>query len=233
MDSFHIIGMAKQMPTPGRCFVCRQELTKRTSSTHVKKTHQDPDGVPRLLILVDTPSSSPYWLLLGVNPSGSLQDIDNVLRRVWLECCGHLSLFDFDGEEIEMRWEDDPALTGKSGASNKRFSVQKNIAPGQSFSYIYDYGSTTELRLKAGDLIQMKDTGEMVSVLAMNDPPAWTCSECGKPAVCHYNENDDGTVLCEECSEDPDLDDCYLLPITNSPRTGICAYEGGWYDEDT
>ncbi|MFH0968045.1 MAG: hypothetical protein V1862_10220, partial [Methanobacteriota archaeon] len=60
--------------------------------------------------------------------------------------------------------------------------------------------------------------------------PAWSCSECGKPAVCHYTEEDDGTLLCGECSEDPIIDECYLLPITNSPRSGICAYEGGWYD---
>lgn len=110
--------------------------------------------------------------------------------------------------------------------------MKKLLSPGQSFTYIYDYGSSTELCLRVGDLIQVKDPGEMISVLAMNEPPAWSCNECGKPAVCHYTENDDETVLCAECSEDPNLDDCYLLPITNSPWTGICAYEGGWYDDE-
>jgi hypothetical protein len=51
--------------------------------------------------------------------------------------------------------------------------VKKLLSPGQYFTYIYDYGFSTELRLRVGDLIQVKDPGEMISVLAMNEPPAW------------------------------------------------------------
>jgi len=224
--------MAKQLPTPGHCLLCKEEVTKRTFKTHVTKNHQDPEGVARSLILVDTPYSSPYWLMLSVDPKATLKSIDDVLRGVWLECCGHLSAFIIDGEEIEMTWDDEPGPLGKKGSSSKKNSLKSILTPGLTFKYIYDYGSTTELRLKVGDQILMKDTGEAVAVLGMNNPPAWVCSECGKPAVCHYTEEDDDTVLCKECSEDPDLDECYLLPITNSPRTGICAYEGGWFDEE-
>lgn len=72
----------------------------------------------------------------------------------------------------------------------------------------------------------------MIVMAVMNIKPEFSCSECGKPAIYHYLENDDDTVLCLDCSSDEDLDECYLLPICNSPRTGMCAYEGGRYDED-
>jgi hypothetical protein len=48
----------------------------------------------------------------------------------------------------------------------------------------------------------------------------------------HYNEKEEDTILCKECSENLDLDYCYLFPITNSLHTGICAFIGGWYDEE-
>lgn len=194
--------------------------------------HQVPYGVPRSLLLIDTLYSSPYWLMLSVDPKAALKSLDDVLRGVWLECCGHLSSFLIDGTEIEMRWDDDATVSGKKGSSSRKGSLQSILSPGRSFQYIYDYGSTTELRLKVGDLIRMQDSGEEVTVLGMNNPPAWSCSECVKPAVCHYSENDDDTVFCKECSEDPIIDECYLLPITNSPRTGICAFEDGWYDNE-
>lgn len=219
------------MPTPGHCLLCKEEVSKRTIKTHIIKKHHDPDGVLRSLIMVDTPYSSPYWLMLSVDPSATLKNLDDVLRGVWLECCGHLSSFFIDGEEIEMTWEDDAVISGKKGTSSKKNSLKPILIPGNSFEYIYDYGSTTELRIKVGEQVKIKNTGEAIAVLGMNDPPAWKCSECGKPATYHYNEEDDETVLCDECSENPDLDECYLLPITNSPRTGVCAYEGGWYDE--
>jgi len=222
--------MAKQLPTPGHCLLCKEEVSKRTIKTHMMKKHQVQNGVSRALILVDTPYPSPYYLMLSVDPEATLQDIDTVLRRVWLECCGHLSSFIIDDEEIEMTWEDLLA-TKKGGKPSKKNSLRSILTPGTSFEYIYDYGSTTELRLRVQDIMNMNNSGKAVDVLGMNDRPAWKCSECGEPASWHYTEEEDDTVLCGECAENPDLDECYLLPITNSPRTGICAYEGGCFDD--
>jgi hypothetical protein len=53
-----------------------------------------------------------------------------------------------------------------------------------------------------------------------------------EPAVCHYAEDDDGTELYKKCPEDPDINTCCLLLITNSPRAGISAYEGSWFDDE-
>ena len=32
-----------------------------------------------------------YWLHVEGRETASLQQLDSLLRRVWLECCGHMS----------------------------------------------------------------------------------------------------------------------------------------------
>lgn len=38
-----------------------------------------------------------YWLFIEVKETATLKDIDDFLRDIWVECCGHLSEFDIDG----------------------------------------------------------------------------------------------------------------------------------------
>jgi hypothetical protein len=221
--------MAKQTPTPGTCRICEEPVTKRTIVSHLLKKHKGESGKNLFLIMVDTPYSSPYWLALVVDPEAYLQDLDSLLRDVWVECCGHLSSFIIlgieysaggDGEEI-----DDDDYESKS----MKIKVKKVIGPGITFKYEYDFGTTTELRLKVVDTIVCMKPKEKIMVVGMNTMPETSCDECGRPALYHYNECEE-KLLCKSCAADEELDECYLLPITNSPRTGLCGYEGGTYD---
>jgi hypothetical protein len=124
---------------------------------------------------------------------------------------------------------------------------------GKKFSYVYDFGSSSTLNLRViaeregllpeddeaededeedeEDDYEDEDTIDLV-VMARNEPPALKCHICGQPAT-HVPSASEYDVLSEvalcdthaEESEDPDE----LLPIVNSPRTGICGYTG---DED-
>ena len=38
-----------------------------------------------------------YWLDLEIKTDSKLRQLDDLLRKVWLECCGHLSAFKIDG----------------------------------------------------------------------------------------------------------------------------------------
>jgi hypothetical protein len=44
-------------------------------------------------ILVEGTYLPMYWMHLEMPASATLQDLDNFLRAVWLECCDHLSSF--------------------------------------------------------------------------------------------------------------------------------------------
>jgi hypothetical protein len=68
-----------------------------------------------------------------------------------------------------------------------------------------------------------------IHVLAQNLPPVIPCRECGKPATQVESGffNVFGGALCDECTAKLDEDEReMLLPIVNSPRTGVCAYVG-------
>ena len=38
-----------------------------------------------------------FWLHLEVEGSATLEELDHYLRHIWLECCGHLSMFSRGG----------------------------------------------------------------------------------------------------------------------------------------
>lgn len=41
-----------------------------------------------------------------------------------------------------------------------------------------------------------------------------------------YQYDSDNQFLCDSCFDEKEDEYEYLLPITNSPRTGVCGYDG-------
>jgi hypothetical protein len=70
---------------------------------------------------------------------------------------------------------------------------------------------------------------DVVRLLARNDAPVWTCTECDNAAVslCSYCIDEDDTFLCEAHAEDHECGEEAMLPVVNSPRMGVCGYSGG------
>ena len=92
-----------------------------------------------------------------------------------------------------------------------------------------------------GDMLTPKQR-EVVRVLARNVPPKFRCAKCGSPAEYICSEcawETENAFYCEDCAETHEHD--YLLPITNSPRMGVCGYCGeqdcyefdpSWFQDD-
>jgi hypothetical protein len=113
------------------------------------------------------------------------------------------------------------------------------FSKGLTLEYEYDFGDTTKLNIVVVDEFPIKATQDIV-LCSRNEPPEILCSVCGKaPAttlctVCLYSGN---AVFCEKCAkkhakECADFADYANLPVVNSPRTGVCAYNGGVIDEE-
>jgi hypothetical protein len=65
--------------------------------------------------------------------------------------------------------------------------------------------------------------------MARNDFEPPPCAECGQPAAfvcaeCVW-EDEDGARFCEAHADEHEHDDM-LMPVVNSPRTGMCGYDG-------
>jgi hypothetical protein len=159
-----------------------------------------------------------YWLHLEMNGSATLTDLDRYLRAIWLECCGHLSQFSIGGwrgQEIPMRTR-----------------VERTFQPGIVLTHIYDFGTSSETLIKAVGMRQGKPlTPHPIALMARNDPPEARCIECGQPASwlcieCLYEWDEPGTLCDQHAQDHPHKDYGAPMPLINSPRVGMCGYDG-------
>ena len=160
-----------------------------------------------------------FWLDLEVIESASLGDLDQYLRRIWLECCGHLSMF------------------SESGWNSREFSLSARVPdvfdPGVQITHIYDYGDSSETLIRNVAVRSGKPTAPVhpVALMARNVEPVDLCITCGEQAswLCFecILEHDIWGTLCGPHSEiHPHSDYGDPVSLVNSPRMGMCGYSG-------
>ena len=204
----------------GNCYICGDVIGKRAMKRHLLEKHAEyvGSGAERCYLIRAEGAEAPnYWKYFDIALDKKLSSLDNFLRNIWLECCGHLSEFSTPAD-----------ILGKG-----RIIAELDV--GEIFYHRYDFGTTTELKLVVeGETTRPKQRGA-IRLLARNIPPEHSCLKCGKKAdyinaATVYDE--EPAYYCKECTEMlmDDTEDgpaeFYPLLITNSPRCGECGYEG-------
>jgi len=212
--------MMKRKTTKGVCVYCGKEYTRAGMAKHLAKCLLDRlppakgKSSPCFHLQVAAQNSSDYWLHLQADADITLKSLDGFLRKIWLECCGHMSMFHVGHQEI--------------GMGRKLGSL---VQAGMEIDYDYDMGDTTSLRITVlaaypGPVRKKK----VVEILARNLPPEIVCDECGKNPVgwiCPECSWEGDGWLCKSCTVEHECgDEEYFLPIVNSPRAGVCGYTG-------
>ena len=200
----------------GTCQLCSEQKSKAAMVGHLKRclpASSAPDGSSSQVLLLRVQGGAQmFWLDLVATQEAKLREIDRLLRRIWLECCGHLSEF-YAG-----------AHRRKVGMSTKVGEIFASI--GNRLGYVYDFGSSTELVVSFSRFAEA-GSGNPVRIVARNEPPTWPCDVCGQAATnvcvqCSY----EGGFCCAEHGDSHDCGEEMLLPVVNSPRMGVCAYTG-------
>lgn len=208
---------------PGECYLCGGFYSKAGMINHLKACKQKHTGgeskeKSRIFhLVVDGVHLPEYWVHLEVKGSAKLKDVDNFLRDVWLECCGHLSAFTIEGTPYFSQIVD----VGDRGMTT---TLNKVLSSGLEFFYEYDFGTATELGLRV--VSERKGTmSQKIRVLARNKPPQINC-ECGRIAkwVCAVCNWEGEGWLCDSCADEHECGEEMFLPVVNSPRVGVCAY---------
>ena len=225
--------MAKQ--SRGQCVFCRKFYARGGMTRHLQACKARAEAQEAATgrkskafhLIAEGLYTPEYWLHLELPETITLEDLDQFLRDIWLECCGHLSMFEIEGQRYTQLFDDgyfpeDKAMTVKLG---------RVFRPGLEMDYEYDFGSSTDLKLKVVDERTGKVSGQEIKLMARNDPPKILCDVCGKPAtqICTMCLYEGEGALCEEHAETHDCGEDYFLPIVNSPRVGVCGYTGGAY----
>lgn len=210
----------KTKASKGACAHCGKEYTRSGMAKHLRQclidrlqTMQGKTG-PCFHLQIAARFLPGYWLHLQADANTTLKSLDGFLRKIWLECCGHMSVFHLGPHQL--------------GMGRKLVST---LEPGMELGYEYDMGDTTALRITVmGEYPGLLTSKKPVEVLARNLAPSVLCDACGKkPAVmicpeCNYEGEG---WLCNACAKKHECgDEDYFLPVVNSPRAGVCGYTG-------
>jgi hypothetical protein len=216
----------KKPKSVGKCHLCEQTVARASMLEHLSTCGQPGDAKGQPLEpcfhLTVEGCGKTYWLHLSAPVSMPLNKLDEFLRGIWLECCGHMSAFEIGG----IRY----ASTSFGGGERSMKAPLGQVAGvGTKFFYEYDFGSTTELALKVIGLREEEALKGGVRLLARNAPPNILCGQCGEQLatiICTECSWDGGGEFCEGCAAVHECDDEMYLPLVNSPRAGVCAYAG-------
>jgi hypothetical protein len=239
----------------GKCLFCGETYKKaaisRHLNTHLKaKAAANKIGVSFHLRI----EAEEMFLNLWVDGEAKMKSIDDFLRSIWLECCGHMSafrdrskasrgggMFDimdaYDYLEQGNIKKYEAIMESTAGEVPMSRKVKDVFYKDYKLEYQYDFGSTTQLKVKAIEVFPFKAEKSIV-LLSRNEPLEILCHDCGKsPAskICTVCMGEDEYMFCDKCAKKhakkcPDFDDYAQLPVVNSPRMGVCAYEGGIID---
>ena len=200
--------------TKGNCYLCGAEISKSAMKTHILKKHSS-EGEECALFKVEGGYKKGYWLYIDVPLDETLEAVDQFLRDIWLECCDHMSIFRMKDEY----WDEDDDY-------GKAFEIG-SIPVGTQLIHEYDMGDTTRTLVTVMGRIRRPPQNKAVRLLARNVPPKFTCANCGAEA--DYIDRDaiyscENPFCCARCAEG--REESALLPVTNSPRMGVCGYAG-------
>ncbi len=218
--------MEAKLRSEGKCVFCENTYTKsgigRHLKSHLDKIQKEENAQKQyahLLVEADV-----MFLQILIDANAKLSELDEFLRAIWLECCGHMSAFMVKNYvEIGMRT-----------------SIKKAFSQHPKLEHHYDFGTTTRLDVKCYGFYTIPKQTESLILLSRNEPLEILCEVCHKTSaffICEYHEMGEPTFFCKKCIKKHE-DECEmaqdggLLDVCNSPRMGSCAYEGGTIDTE-
>ena len=110
--------------------------------------------------------------------------------------------------------------------------VAAAFAPGVELTHIYDFGTESVSLLRPLDARTGKRRPRRpVELMARNAAPVFPCQKCDSPATvicleCVHEHNTAGTLCDRHATEHRHRSYGPPTPLVNSPRTGMCGYEG-------
>ncbi len=226
----------EKLKSEGKCVFCDKMYSStgigRHLTSHLKAKEKEATSDSKAFHVKI--SAAEKFLHILIDGEMTLADLDEYLRSIWLECCGHLSSFMVRGREYDFGWDPTDEFGEPKGSE-----VETIFRKGMKLKYDYDFGSTTRLEIQVVNEYNIAFLGGIL-LLSRNEPLPILCHICEKkPAIkiCSIHIYDGESMFCKDCTKIhakkcPDFDDYASMTVFNSPRMGVCAYEGGLLDTE-
>ena len=230
--------MSEKLSSEGICDFCGKTQAQRGINRHLNSHLSKEKGKAGTSFLVYVKADI-MFLSLWVDGDTTFDELDDFLRAIWLECCGHLSAFrDPKGIYVQApSQEDDFFDFSDDHEVPMDMRMNRVLAKGKKLNYEYDFGSTTPLNIEVKYEYEIQASSSII-LLSRNEPLKIMCDLCGKaPAtdICSIHIWEGEGYYCEDCTEIheekcEDFAEYAAMPVVNSPRMGVCAYDGGSID---
>lgn len=221
--------MPRAKQAKGQCTYCKAELTKNVVTKHLSTCPQRQAMIQQAAtkkgktetlfhLRAQSAHSKEFWIDIEMRGSRTLQDLDNYLRGIWLECCGHLSEFSIG------------AWTGEKFDMDQR--IDDVFSQTTTVTHLYDFGTTSETHISLiGTREGNPTTSRPLALMVRNLMPEAKCIECEQPATelcmeCLIEEDQPGFLCDAHATDHPHDNYGEPIPLVNSPRMGMCGYEG-------
>lgn len=252
----------------GQCHVCGGEIRADDAAAHVQACFmgqvrsryrvRDMDesyARSQPIMLWVRSQELRHWMMLVVQPTTSLRQLDQFLRNQWLECCGHMSHFEIGDVQYSacVPGPGDPpmfdAALAEPNEQHMVHTVEETIASSQRFHHEFDYGDTTCLNLEhvgvipvpyqyLPEFINTSEASEgysddFITIIARNLHPE-RCFVCDEVASWRYYENPyvflppehGGPIVAPPYFCDQCAPEGIAMVILqNSPRAGVGCYD--------
>lgn len=157
-----------QAKTTGKCTQCGKAFHAAEAGTHLLSCRfpiENPSQSQTKDFLLRVSSNlepGVYWMFVTISKEAPLSILDEFLRKIWLECCHHLSKFTI-GSHYYMSYSE-----YEDESQSMDTSIGKVLSIGSKCDYIYDMGSPTDLEIKV--IAEIPSMQKKVTVLLQNDP---------------------------------------------------------------
>lgn len=166
--------------TRGYCKYCSKEYTRTGMVKHLQTCKRRIDLYEKTTetekyfeLLLYGAYNKDYWLIIQIKENATLDDLDQFIRDIWVECCGHLSAFEINGVSYEKEPDDD--FCWDEPAESTEHKLKEILESDMLFGYEYDFGSTTELAIKVLNYYNAPKQSKKVVILSRNNPPEFQC----------------------------------------------------------
>lgn len=95
--------------TKGFCKYCGKEYTRSGMLRHLEACKERKSKLAMetykrkcryFQIVISGKYAKAYWLIVEVSENTTLKELDQFIRDIWVECCGHLSAFTIHGTNM-------------------------------------------------------------------------------------------------------------------------------------
>lgn len=217
----------------GQCRICGGVYTATGMTSHIKKhIARSKETSGYYVIRIDAGRGNPFWMYVAAEDSITFGEIDQFLRSMWLECCGHPSHFVvYDNVKPEftpdMKTPIKDVLRNRTMFAHHYDSTILRLGVVRICGQIYDGVDDPSVDGRFDDVPTEYD----ITVLALHDRVQFRCRDCKRESatVCAGFTMTGEGVLCMDCARLHDRATENMRWALQSPRSGRCRY--GMIDE--